>query len=107
MIPGIQPTWSADLGEPMPRDPDALPPRNAFELVMNGLYRLALAMGHGNMVFAIKAAILTGKLLIFCVSRCKKKSRPKSLCVSRLSSRRPVVLPIVSSRRLLLLLLAE
>ncbi|KAF7419671.1 hypothetical protein PC9H_002263 [Pleurotus ostreatus] len=59
MIPGIQPTWSADLGEPMPRDPDALPPRNAFELVMNGLYRLALAMGHGNMVFAIKAAILT------------------------------------------------
>ncbi|KAF4566043.1 hypothetical protein EYR36_011457 [Pleurotus pulmonarius] len=60
MIPGIQPTWSADLGEPMPRDPDALPPRNAFELVMNGLYRLALAMGHGNMVFAIKAAILTG-----------------------------------------------
>ncbi|KAF9499221.1 hypothetical protein BDN71DRAFT_1384411 [Pleurotus eryngii] len=59
MIPGMQPTWSADLGEPMPRDPDALPPRNAFELVMNGLYRLALAMGHGNMVFAIKAAILT------------------------------------------------
>lgn len=70
MIPGIQPTWSADLGEPMPRDPDALPPRNAFELVMNGLYRLALAMGHGNMVFAIKAAILTGRLLVSYVSRC-------------------------------------
>ncbi|KAL0959307.1 hypothetical protein HGRIS_014571 [Hohenbuehelia grisea] len=58
LIQGIPPAWS-DLGEPQPRDPDALPPRNAFEWLMNGLYRFTKALGHGNAVFALKAGALT------------------------------------------------
>ncbi|KAJ8522296.1 hypothetical protein ONZ45_g1089 [Pleurotus djamor] len=71
VIQGIQPAWNADLGEPKPRDPDALPPRNSFELVMNAFYRLAKAAGHGNMVFAIKAGILT---VIMCLPSMIKAS---------------------------------
>ena len=49
-----------DLGETRPRDPDALPPANLFELVMLWLYRAFAALRGGNVVFAVKAGLLTG-----------------------------------------------
>lgn len=52
-----------DLGVAQRRDPDALPPGNAFEAIMNLLYHAFQAMSHGNQLFAIKAGILTSLLL--------------------------------------------
>jgi hypothetical protein len=49
-----------DLGMPRRRDPDALPPRNAFESFMNLLYHALSSLGRGNFLFAFKAATLTG-----------------------------------------------
>ena len=51
----------ADLGMAKRRDPDALPPSNAFELVMYWLHNLLGALASGNCVFAIKAGLLTGE----------------------------------------------
>ncbi|KAN0123038.1 Protein of unknown function (DUF2422) domain containing protein [Russula decolorans] len=53
-----------DLGVAQRRDPDALPPGNTFEAIMNLLYRAFQAMSHGNQLFAIKAGILTTLLSI-------------------------------------------
>ena len=50
-----------DLGETKPRDPDALPPSNFFELLMFWMFKGFAALGGGNIVFAIKAGLLTGK----------------------------------------------
>lgn len=44
------------------RDPDALPPSNAFETAMYWIHTGLAALGHGNAVFAIKAGLLTGML---------------------------------------------
>lgn len=52
----------ADLGQTRRRDPDALPPSNLFEAVMYWLYHATAALGGGNVLFAIKAGLLTGKL---------------------------------------------
>lgn len=49
-----------DLGETRRRDPDALPPTNAFETAMYWVHHTLAALGHGNVVFAIKAGLLTG-----------------------------------------------
>lgn len=43
------------------RDPDAMPPSNNFEAVMNYLYKGTLALRGGNTLFALKAAALTGQ----------------------------------------------
>lgn len=51
----------SDLGQTRRRDPDALPPSNLFELVMLWLYQAGASLGGGNVVFAIKAGLLTGK----------------------------------------------
>lgn len=59
IIQGMDPTFN-DLGLAERRDPDALPPRNYFESVMNFLYNLLQAMSRGNVLFALKAAMLTG-----------------------------------------------
>jgi hypothetical protein len=48
-----------DLGAPAPRDPDALPPRNAFEAAARAVHGLVIALGHGNVLFALKAGVLT------------------------------------------------
>ncbi|KAI0697464.1 hypothetical protein BC835DRAFT_1504792 [Cytidiella melzeri] len=48
-----------DLGVTKSRDPDALPPSNLFELVMLWLYKGFAALGGGNVVFAVKAGLLT------------------------------------------------
>lgn len=52
-----------DLGETKPRDPDALPPANIFELVMFWFYKAFAALGGGNVIFAVKAGLLTGTFL--------------------------------------------
>lgn len=59
-----------DLGSTKRRDPDALPPSNGFEAGMFWLYHAFAALGHGNTVFAIKAALLTGPFVTIPVSRC-------------------------------------
>lgn len=61
IIQGIQPDWNDDLGMTGRRDPDALPPSNAFQQVMHWVYELASALTRGNALFAIKAGLLTGK----------------------------------------------
>ncbi|KAF9220310.1 hypothetical protein BS17DRAFT_739428 [Gyrodon lividus] len=61
IIPGLDPSTMAmaDLGKAVRRDPDALPPRNALESVMNWLYRTVMGIGGGNALFALKAGVLT------------------------------------------------
>jgi hypothetical protein len=49
----------------MRRDPDALPPTNFVERFVNALYMIFTSFGGGNLLFAIKAGILTGALLVF------------------------------------------
>ncbi|KII83920.1 hypothetical protein PLICRDRAFT_179954 [Plicaturopsis crispa FD-325 SS-3] len=59
IIPGMEPGWVDDLGMPRRRDPDALPPNNAFEAVMNFIYNATKGLGSGNALFAIKAGVLS------------------------------------------------
>jgi hypothetical protein len=49
-----------DLGKAVKRDPDALPPKNALETAMNWIYRAAISIGGGNVLYALKAGALTG-----------------------------------------------
>ncbi|KAF8268962.1 hypothetical protein EI94DRAFT_1799762 [Lactarius quietus] len=53
-----------DLGVAQRRDPDALPPRNSFEALMNVLYHSFRGLSRGNQLFAIKAGVLTALLSI-------------------------------------------
>lgn len=62
-IPGMNPAWMTDLGKAVKRDPDALSPKNGLEMVMNWIYRAAVSMGGGNVLFALKAGALTGQPL--------------------------------------------
>lgn len=64
IIQGMDPTFN-DLGLAERRDPDALPPRNYFESVMNFLYNLLQALSRGNVLFALKAAMLTGTFALW------------------------------------------
>jgi len=59
VIQGTELAWKTDLGMPRARDPDALPPRNGFEWAMNHIYLTTSSLGRGNVLFAIKAGILT------------------------------------------------
>lgn len=43
------------------RNPDALPPRNLFELVMSWIHDLIQTLAGGNSLFALKAGLLTSK----------------------------------------------
>jgi len=49
-----------DLGKAVKRDPDALAPRNGLEMVMSWIYRAVVSIGGGNLLFALKAGVLTG-----------------------------------------------
>lgn len=49
-----------DLGLPRRRDPDALPPRNWIEVVMNLVYHFVESLTSGNSVFAFKAGLVSG-----------------------------------------------
>jgi len=59
VIQGMQKEWGEDLGHARMRDPDALPPTNAFEWIMNALYRGCSELVQGNSLYAIKAGVLT------------------------------------------------
>ena len=59
VIQGMQKEWGEDLGHAKMRDPDALPPKNAFEWIMNALYRGCSELVQGNSLYAIKAGVLT------------------------------------------------
>lgn len=48
-----------DLGQAVGRDPDALPPRNVLEKTLNWVYYATTGIGRGNVLFALKAALLT------------------------------------------------
>lgn len=61
---------SGDLGEAQQRDPDALPPENLFEVIMDVLYHAFRGISHGNQLFAIKAGILTSQSLWFGFDDC-------------------------------------
>ena len=60
VIQGLSPEVMEYLGIPRRRDPDALPPRNAFESCMNLLHYAISSVRRGNFLFAFKAALLTG-----------------------------------------------
>lgn len=60
-IQGLEPAVMDDLGMPRRRDPDALPPNNAVERILNILYHGIFSLGGGNMLFAMKAGLLTGR----------------------------------------------
>lgn len=60
LIQGLEPTVMNDLGMPRRRDPDALPPNNIVERALNIIYHGAFSLGGGNMLFAVKAGLLTG-----------------------------------------------
>ena len=49
-----------DIGAAQRRDPDALPPQNSFEALMNVFYHSFRGLSRGNQLFAIKAGVLTG-----------------------------------------------
>ena len=63
IIPGIDPEShrSDDLTQPRRRDPDALPPSNAFEAIGSIFHHSVGALGHGNAIFGFKAGLLTSK----------------------------------------------
>ncbi|KAK1227088.1 hypothetical protein PQX77_009921 [Marasmius sp. AFHP31] len=61
LVPGMMPGTMDDLGLPRRRDPDALPPRNPFEWIVSHLYRFVAGLGGGNVLYAVKAGILTSK----------------------------------------------
>ncbi|KAL7281004.1 hypothetical protein ACG7TL_004306 [Trametes sanguinea] len=63
IIQGIYPEFN-DLGMTRRRDPDALPPSNAFQYVMHVIYEAVTALGRGNALFALKAGLLT---VILCI----------------------------------------
>ncbi|PBK88893.1 hypothetical protein ARMGADRAFT_996733 [Armillaria gallica] len=58
-VQGLEPSVLDDLGIARKRDPDRLPPHNAFEWAMNKLYGFVTGMGGGNVLYAIKAGIFT------------------------------------------------
>ncbi|KAF7322544.1 hypothetical protein HMN09_00032900 [Mycena chlorophos] len=60
-----------DLWTAKKRDPDALPPRNNLEWVMNRIYRLFSELGTGNTLYALKGGILT---VLMCLPSLMKSS---------------------------------
>lgn len=61
IIPGLDPTSPIVLGQAIRRDPDALPPRNVLEKTINWMYHVVTGIGGGNVLFALKAGILTSE----------------------------------------------
>ena len=45
---------------PRQRDPDVLLPRNVLESAMNLVYHVSSGLTRGNVVFVLKAAVMTG-----------------------------------------------
>ncbi|TFK66336.1 hypothetical protein BDN72DRAFT_880366 [Pluteus cervinus] len=59
VIQGLEPSVAEDLGLPRRRDPDALPPRNRVEWLMSRVYYAIAGLAGGNVLFALKAGVLT------------------------------------------------
>ncbi|KIM37523.1 hypothetical protein M413DRAFT_76838 [Hebeloma cylindrosporum] len=70
-VEAAQPPPKVQFSIPTPRDPDALPPRNAFESVFESIHSLVSSIGTGNVVFAIKAGLLT---IVLCLPSLIKSS---------------------------------
>ena len=49
-----------DLGMPRWQDPNVLLPRNMLKSAMNLVYHVSSGLMRGNVVFALKAAVMTG-----------------------------------------------
>lgn len=49
------------LNDPQHRDPDALPPGNAFELIGTWIFVGFSGLSRGNVLYGFKAAILTSE----------------------------------------------
>lgn len=47
------------LNQTAQRDPDAYPPSNTVELVGTWVFQAITAFGRGNLLFAVKGAVLT------------------------------------------------
>ncbi|KZT35081.1 hypothetical protein SISSUDRAFT_1064765 [Sistotremastrum suecicum HHB10207 ss-3] len=58
IIPGLD-ISAMDLGDTGARDPDALPPDNIFERVGAWVYHATAGITRGNVIFALKAGVLT------------------------------------------------
>lgn len=52
---------SSRLNSARPRDPDAYPPSNALELFGTWIFKIGTAFSHGNLLFAVKAAVLVSQ----------------------------------------------
>ncbi|KAJ2912099.1 hypothetical protein MD484_g8319, partial [Candolleomyces efflorescens] len=67
VIQGLHPVNSveddSDLGLPEKRDPDALPPRNALEHVLNTVYHALNSVTAGNSLFAVKAGLISARVI--------------------------------------------
>jgi len=70
-IEAAQPVPDIPHGLPKRRDPDAIPPRNVFESFFQFLYNPIASIGTGNVVFAIKAGLLT---IVLCLPSLIKSS---------------------------------
>ncbi|TRM68618.1 hypothetical protein BD626DRAFT_119094 [Schizophyllum amplum] len=64
VVQGLAPSVEEDLGLAIRRDPDVLPPSNGFEWAMNHIYKVFVALGGGNSIFAVKAGALS---IILCM----------------------------------------
>lgn len=51
---------------PQRRDPDALPPSNFVERISDFVYQAGGAILNGNLLYAVKAGLLTGASCPFC-----------------------------------------
>jgi hypothetical protein len=60
-VQGLEPAVMDDLGIARKRDPDYLPPRNAFEWAMSHLFGFFESFKAGNALYAVKAGLLTGE----------------------------------------------
>jgi hypothetical protein len=57
VIPGLE---EKELGNAAPRDPDALPPSTALELVGGWIHDFLASLRGGNAIFGLKAGVLSG-----------------------------------------------
>lgn len=69
VVQGIDPAWDQDLGMAGRRDPDALPPSNAFQWVMHWTHGWASGVTRGNVLYALKAGLLSGEQFSFVAGR--------------------------------------
>jgi hypothetical protein len=63
-VQGLEPAVMDDLGIARRRDPDYLPPRNAFEWAMSHLFGFFESFKAGNALYAVKAGLLTGEFAL-------------------------------------------